>query len=155
QNTLVAISADGAGRKNLDTQDSATGYFGSIQQYEAQELLVQISHQDGSAETFYSYDYQGNYTKNTTATQDDLQKGYPTYLIATSGKQTLWSESRDGKNTLFIGDADAKNEKEVASLSEYKQYGWYTDNYLLVSKNSSELYILSKDGLKGGQTPIK
>ena len=40
----------------------------------------------------------------------------------------------------------------VASLSDYKTYGWYSDDYLLVSKNSSELYIMAKTGSKD---PIK
>jgi hypothetical protein len=37
-------------------------------------------------------------------------------------------------------------------LSDYDTYGWYSDNYLLVSKNSSELYVMDK---AGKQTALK
>jgi hypothetical protein len=50
---------------------------------------------------------------------------------------------RDGKNALFIGDTNAGNKKQIASLSEYSPYGWYSDSYVLVSKTSSQLYIMS------------
>jgi hypothetical protein len=67
-------------------------------------------------------------------------------LLSPSADQTFWSESRDGKNTLFIGDQGGQNGKQIASLSDYNTFGWFTDDYLLVSKNSSELYIMDKAG---------
>ncbi|HSX34352.1 MAG TPA: hypothetical protein VLF62_01790 [Candidatus Saccharimonadales bacterium] len=79
------------------------------------------------------------------------ESDYPTYLFSPSDSKTFWSEPRDGKNTLFVGDSEGKNQKEVASLSEYQTYGWYTEKYLLVSKNGSELYILPV----GGAAPLK
>ena len=72
-----------------------------------------------------------------------------------NGKTNFWSEERDGKNVLFIGDADAENSKEIATLSEYVPYGWFTDDYVLVSKNGSELYIMGRDGIKPGDVPTK
>ena len=54
-------------------------------------------------------------------------------------------------NTLFIGDSSGGSGKQIATLSDYDTYGWYTDDYLLVSKNGSELYIMP---VSGG-TPIK
>jgi hypothetical protein len=76
---------------------------------------------------------------------------YPTYLLSPSSNQTFWTDQRDGKNTLFVGDNDAKNQKTIASLSGYNIYGWFTDNYLLVSKSSSELYVMPV----AGGTPLK
>jgi Tol biopolymer transport system component len=69
-------------------------------------------------------------------------------LLSPSGSNSFWAEARDGKSALFVGDQDGKNPKQVASLSEYTSYGWFTDDYLLVSKGSSELYIMSKAGGK-------
>lgn len=73
-------------------------------------------------------------------------KTYPTFLQSPNSKQNFWSEPRDGKNTLLVGDADGKNGEQIEALSDYVQFGWYTDDYLLVSKKGSELYILAKDG---------
>lgn len=78
-----------------------------------------------------------------------------TYLQSPAGSATFWNESRDGKKSLFVGDQSGSNAKQIASLSDYQAYGWYTNNYLLVSKNDSELYILSKDGIKKDSEALK
>src|SRR5437016_2106406 len=41
--------------------------------------------------------------------------------------------------------------KTIANLSDYHPYGWYGDKYLLVTKNSTELYIMDVKGLPTGQ----
>jgi hypothetical protein len=71
---------------------------------------------------------------------------YPTYLLSPSGSKTFWADPRDGKYSLIVGDAEGKNGKQIAELSDYNAYGWYTDDYVLVSKGSSELYILPAAG---------
>jgi hypothetical protein len=52
----------------------------------------------------------------------------------------------DGKYNLFVGNQLGDDKKSVGTLGDYNTYGWYTDNYLLVSKSSSELYIMPKNG---------
>lgn len=80
---------------------------------------------------------------------DNYQNGgqYNTYLASPSGSSTFWSESRDGKSSLFVGDASGDGAKQVAALSDYQTYGWYGEDYLLTSKNGSELYILTSGGI--------
>lgn len=34
----------------------------------------------------------------------------------------------------------------MAQESDYSPYGWFTDNYLLVQKSGSELYVMVPDG---------
>lgn len=84
-----------------------------------------------------------------------LSSGYNTYLISPSGSATFWSESRDGKNSLFTGGADGVSSKQIATLSDYQTYGWYSGDYLLVSKNGSELYIFGSDGIKKDSEALK
>ncbi len=80
---------------------------------------------------------------------------YNTYLASPSGNLTFWSEPRDGKNSLFVGDAAGDNAKQIATLSDYQTYGWYGEDYLLASKNGSELYILSSGGIKKDSDALK
>jgi hypothetical protein len=116
---------------------------------EPSELYIYF--QSGSSEYFYDYE-AGKITQDTTLTADKFyETSYATYLVSPSDNQTFWGDQRDGKNALFVGDEDGKNQKQIASLSGYKTYGWYTDDYLLVSKNSSELYVMSPTG----GTPLK
>jgi hypothetical protein len=99
------------------------------------------------------YDYEdGKVTVDSSLTADGFYStSYPTYLLSPSGNNTFWAQQRDGKNTLFTGDENGNNQTQIASLSDYTPYGWYTDDYLLVSQNSSELYVLPA----GGGTPLK
>jgi len=145
---LDTIGADGSGHKVVKTFTPTNhSYYidAAARLYEPDGLYLSFENK------FYEYD------DGKVAETDDIDGNrfysdvYPTFLLSPSSKSTFWADQRDGKNALFIGDADAKNQKQIAALSEYTTYGWYTDDFLLVSKNSSELYIMGKDG----GTPLK
>jgi len=156
QNILYSINADGTGKKSLAILDANTTYVGNIIPYEPDELVVQISSINGDTPaTYYAYGTDGGYNKTNAPSQDVLFGNYPTFLASPSDKQVFWAEQRDGKNLLQIGDNHAEKPVQIASASDYNTYGWYTDRYLLVSKNSSELYILPAAPLASGQSPLK
>jgi len=157
QTTIISVQTDGKNKKilkNLEISGLNGGEANYLQStlYEPKGIYYHWNFKDASL--FYEYE-DGAIKDAKDLTDEKFSQPYPTYLQSPNTKQTFWSEPRDGKNTLFIGNDEGEDEKEVASLSEYKQYGWYTDDYLLVSKNDSELYILSKNGLKDGQSPFK
>lgn len=144
---LDAISADGTGHRTIKTFAPAT-ILSSLgletRLYEPTGMYIQFY--DGTKQTYYDYD-DGKVAADTTMNDTNFYNTpYPTYLLSPSGNNTFWGDQRDGKTTLSVGDKDGKNAKQIAALSEYNTYGWYTDNYLLVSKNSSELYVMSKTG---------
>jgi hypothetical protein len=106
------------------------------------------------------YEYEGGAVKLVEDTNDTkFYTSYPTYLASPSGNKTLWYEPRDGKNTLLIGDKEGNNAKEVGSLTDYTPYAWYgaNDEYILLSKSGSELYIAAANKVigEGGYTPLK
>jgi hypothetical protein len=156
QSGIYTISAGGSGAQTLKTFGYAQGQntFITSVPYEASKIYYQVVEKGSTG--FYAYS-DGKVTAKSDISDDFnkySQQGPNTYLLSPSGSNTFWSESRDGKNTLFVGDEDGENGKQVASLSAYQTYGWYTDNYLLVSKNNSELYIMPKSGSKDVQ-PVK
>jgi hypothetical protein len=117
--------------------------------YEPGGIYIQIT----SGGTVSYYEYEDGAIKSINITGEKYSSAYPTYLISPSGDKTFWYEKRDGKNTLFIGDNDGKNQKQIASLSDYTPYGWYGDNdqYVLLTKNGSELYIATPDTINNPQ----
>jgi hypothetical protein len=155
QDTLNAIRPDGTSKKEIKSLDASKSYFGSVVPHSPNSIYVQIIYSDGTPPANYELTNSGVLSQKNDLSSDYVFKPYPTYLLSPSDKATFWSEERDGKNTLFIGDDKGENGKQIASLSEYKPYGWFTDDYLLVSKSSSELYILPKGGLAKGQSAIK
>lgn len=162
---FYSIKADGSGKRTIKEYVVASGESFSnasvnfdAQVYDQHGFYFQgYSYGMASLDnTIYKYD-DGKLTaaanqSSVYANQD--QNGYPTYLASPSGSQTFWSEPRDGKTSLFVGDSDAQNARTVLSTSDYASYGWYTDSYLLVSKNSSELYIMSA-AASGNTQPLK
>lgn len=138
-NTVFSMQADGSNKKVIIEKNA--GVFGStyeLKLYNAGELYLR----DG--EKFYEY-AGGKLTEKADLKANDFYKTYPTYLVSPSGNTTFWAESRDGKNTLLLGNKDGEDGKAIAELRDYKQYGWFTEDFLLVSKNGSELFILAKD----------
>ncbi|HWT55886.1 MAG TPA: hypothetical protein VN031_02535 [Candidatus Microsaccharimonas sp.] len=145
--TLYSVHPDGSSKKSIKDFAVPTGtsyaYAVSLSQYEPYSVYVQVP--NGSTTTYYAYE-EGTITQRNDVTDDTWNKPYPTYLVSPSGKATFWSDVRDNKNTLLVGNNEGAAGKQIATLSNYVPYGWYSDNYLLVSKNGSELYVMPTDG---------
>jgi hypothetical protein len=150
--SLNTIHADGSSKRTVKTWDGVENQYGyggvflSTTPYDADGIYVATQATDPSH--LYKYENGQVSTVSGKTAQDVYGTQYNTYLFSPSNKQTFWSEARDGKQTLFVGDDDGNNGKQIATLSDYTAYGWYTDNYLLVSKNGSELYIMPTNGGK-------
>ncbi len=139
-------------KKDVKTFPSDQYYIQRVLPYQSNELYFDFYSQADGKEQFFEY---SNGTVDSVS-DADAQKisdnaAYPTYLVSPQDDKTFWSEQRDGKDTFFVGDADGQNGKQVAVLDDYQVYGWYTNDYLLVSTKGSELYILPATG----GTPLK
>jgi hypothetical protein len=146
--TMVSVKPDGTAKKTIKDFPVPAGetyYFVTLKLYAPGEIYAQVP--TGTSSTYYEYE-DGKIEQKPGVTSAVFDKNYATYLESPAGTQTFWGDERDGKNVLFVGDKAGKNEKQIAALSEYVPYGWYSDDYLLVSKDSSELYILPSDGSK-------
>lgn len=118
--------------------------------YKTSELSLSLTYTSADEAYYTGYSYTTNKYTYYEVTEDNSWKtadkapddtSQYTYFVSPDGKHLLWSEERDGKQTVFLGDSDAKNEQKLYSLSELKPYAWFTDKYALYSKKDSELYI--------------
>jgi hypothetical protein len=109
--------------------------------------IMYFSLQDDAGTTYYVYQ-NGNLTQSNTMTSATFYTTYPNYFTSPSGNQTFWSTVRDGQNALLVGDASSNNATTIATLTSDAAYGWYTDNYVLVSKDSNVLSIMPVGGGK-------
>lgn len=137
------------GQTKKDMKSFTADKHGQIEArlYAPKELYYAINSYDERRNTFFEYE-QG--IVKPVVLDDDafFQRTYATYLSSPSNKKVFWSEQRDGKDTFFTGNRIAEEQKQVAVIAENQVYGWYSDDYLLVSKNGSELYILPAEGGK-------
>jgi hypothetical protein len=130
--------------RNIAIPNGVAYTYISAVAYSPQVLYVQTSIGSQSS-VYYIYQYQNDSaTQSSTITNvsfNQVNQGQKKYLASPSNGATFWSEQRDGKNTLFVGDANGANGTQIATQSDYAPYGWFTDNYLLVQKGGNELYI--------------
>ncbi|HET7302467.1 MAG TPA: hypothetical protein VFI74_04015 [Candidatus Saccharimonadales bacterium] len=143
--TIRQINADGSGKKTLkDFGRSSTASYAYVNMYTYRPGLIRISIESTSSS---AYTYQiGGSVKDAPDLKNNFYADAHPYQTSPAGDKTFWAEARDGKQTLFVGDAKAENGKQIATLTEYYAYGWANDKYLLVSKNNTDLYILPVSG---------
>lgn len=143
---IYSAKASGSKQTVRDFDAGANAYF-NARLYKPNEIYFGLY--NNGAGSFY--EYKDGMLQGTTGFNGDIfGKFYPTYLVSPNGEATFWYEPRDGKNSLFIGNLNGENSKQAAALSEYVPYGWFTDDYLLVSKNDSELYIQAVSAVSSG-----
>lgn len=148
-----SVHADGSANhviKSFAAPGGSTvgGLYVDARLYEPQGIYLQFNL---DSKTILEYEDGAVKATNGVSEDDFYNNSYPTYLVSPGGNNTFWAEQRDGKNTLFVGDIDGANKKQIASMSDYAPYGWFSDQYVLVSKNASELYIMPA----AGGNPIK
>lgn len=150
--TLYSVNPAGGAKKTI--KSSTADKSVSMKLYEPQGLYLRIS----APSTFYEYE-DGKIKDVDGISDSKFDSFYPTFLVSPSAKKTLWYEPRDGKNTIFVGNETGKDAQTVGNSSDYTPYGWYgqNDEYILLTKNGSELYISSSTKVIGenGYQPLK
>lgn len=151
--SIIEMNADGSDKRILKEFTAQKNALIESRLYEPQEISYRVTIEGGNP-AFYSYE---NGSVSTVSNSDArFYSSYPTYLISPSGDKAFWHEYRDGKNTLFVGDKNGKNSTMIASLSDYLTYGWFSDDYLLLSKGGSELYIVpANKAFSADNQPLK
>lgn len=149
---IFQTGLNGENKKTLKEFDETDQNGLDAALYEPQEIYYKYRPNYTDKSQFFEFE-NGAVKSASNATDATFEKEYPTFLLSPSGDQSLWSESRDGKRRIYVGDANAGNPTEVFSGEDYLQYGWFGD-YVLISKNRSELFIMPKTGVGTG-APIK
>lgn len=102
------------------------------------QVYFRLGYSNGSIEAFR---FQPGKTAESVQVNDgELYNSQVIYLPSPDGKKTFWTEVRDGRRVSFIGNSDGANAEQV-STADYEAYGWLGENYVLYSKNGSELYV--------------
>ncbi len=156
ENAMHAVNPDGTDDETLLSFDA--GFYNNsydLTLTKPRELYIR---RYGSNYKYTYYEYNGEELEQIGKIDDEefyYSANKTTYLLSPAGDKTFWVESRDGKDSLLIGDTSGHLGKTIASLEDFNAYGWYGDDYILASRKSSELYILGVNGLKGGLHPVK
>lgn len=153
QNAIMSVRSDGSNKKTIRNFQAATYSGFNAKLYEPQEVYYAVY--KVGVESLDYLELEGGVLKPVDNGEAAFAKAYPTFLVSPNGQEVFWTESRDGKNALFIGGKNAENEQKLTLQSNFTPYGWMTEQYLLLQKDDSELYITTKDQIKNGAEPIK
>lgn len=148
---IVRINSDGSSKKVLKEipQQAQQNTYISARSAKPQEIYFSVEQSSYGADTQTTYLHYINgaiATATDSTGQTVFNQAAIDYYASPSGDQSFWSESRDGKYSIFIGDQKGGNAKQIASLSEYEAYGWASSSYVLVSKEDNGLYVMSVNG---------
>lgn len=147
---IVKTKPDGTGAQTVKSYDATTYQSYQQQPGTPSEVYFRLGGQDGvgNQRAWEYYKYENGTIQSTTEVNNNnfFSNTYPVYLVSPSASATFWSVPTDGKYNLFVGDQNGDKGTGIATLSDYNTYGWYSDDYLLVSKGGSELYIMPKKG---------
>jgi hypothetical protein len=158
-NVIMSASGDGSTKQTLKTFDGPEYQYAYGIAYKPDYIYYRIGGSDivgnRKPNTYYEY-VDGKFQPADEINDERFSKlestFYSAYLLSPSGSSTLWYEPRDGKNALFTGNESGTKPKQIAGLTDYIPYGWYSDNYILLSKSGSELFIAPSDY---SQAPMK
>ncbi len=139
--SIRVVQPNGQAKKDYQTFPASNVGFIQATQYKPTGIYYGVYSSVDNKMAYYNYDNQSVHSISSID-QSDLARDYPTYLISPSGSQTLWSELRDGRSTLLVGDNTGTVRKQITTSTNFSPYGWYGDSYLLVSQNNSQLFIL-------------
>jgi hypothetical protein len=149
--TIRTTQPNGQGKKDLLSLNPANVSYIQASVYQPGTMYYAV-YDDTNTAAYYTYQ-AGSVTANKSLTQAAFNQAYPHYYLSPDGSQTFWSQVRDGQNTLFTGDSSGQSQKQLTSSGTYLAWGWFGDNYLLVTdKDNSQLYIMP---LGGSKTPLK
>lgn len=138
---IMSVAAGGGELKTLRPLSAEAVQYIDAKAASPQSFYYGVFERSGASSLF---SLTGGNVESLPGVSDSLSKTYPTYLLAPNGNEAAWSDERDGKFTTLIGNQLGADGKEVLAMSEYRVYGWFGNDYLLLSKGDSELFIISR-----------
>jgi hypothetical protein len=144
QDKIAVISAIGKDSKTVFSVDTATK---SLDYTVHAPNAIYIAEYSKASQQVKYYDYAiGSQPQATELTNEQYYQDYYAYYASPNGKRVAWSDTKDGQPVALLGEPTSSDGKVVKGTEGYSEFGWYTDSYLLISKESSELYITTDQG---------
>lgn len=149
QHSLHTISSTGQNHKLVSTYEAEKYSHIQYRQRSPNSFYFYL-YGEGQQDSYFEY-VTGSQPKQADLDQEKFYESFPSHVLSPNGQKTVWSDVRDGKDVILIGDSGGNNSSSIASLEEYAVYGWMGNDYILISKKNSELYIMDTSG----SAPVK
>lgn len=149
--SIRGVQPDGQNKKDYQTFSNAG--LATIQAVLYQPQAVYYNVHNAAGQTYYNF---ANQTVDTTnLSSATFNQTYPAYLVSPNGTRTFWAGGQAGQSGIFVGDGSAAHPEQTTSDVSYAPYGWFTDKYIIVSKDHNELFAMPAGKEKSGWQPVK
>lgn len=91
-----------------------------------------------------SYQYLNGSITELNVTTEQLLQTTALYIPNQAG-QYIWDEPTNGANQVLVSDAGLRNKQLLTEPGEFHAFGWFGNEYVLLSSGGSELFILPAD----------
>ncbi len=147
--TLRSVTPSGLDKKDYQTFPATTTESMDIVRYQPTSLYLSVLDSSTSQTNYYTFS-NSNLTSSTISAAT-FSGTYPTsYYLSPSGNEYLWTANENGSNETYTTDVSTQNQKRISLPSDYLAYGWYNNQYILLTKDGS-LYIAPVSGTNSPQ----
>ena len=161
-NTIYSVQPSGSSKKSLkDLTPPANATYGYIGQNMAGPHLEYFaspttnSNDYSQGALFFKY-AKGNLTALNNFTVDDYNNPQPKGYVATSpsGDSLLYADTVDGQTVASVLDQSGAKQKLLTLHGVGSVIGWLTNDYILVSQDNSQLYVVSANPVNKKAQPL-
>jgi hypothetical protein len=161
-NAIYSVQPNGTNKKSLkDLTPPANATYAYIGQNMAGPHLEYFaspttnSNDYSQGALFFKYS-KGSLTALNNFTADDYNNPRPKGYIASSpsGTSLLYADSVDGQTVASVSDQSGTKQRLVALHGVGTVQGWLSDDYILVSQDNSQLYVVSADPTNKKAQPL-
>jgi hypothetical protein len=149
QNALYAFDMQ-AGTKQTVREFGSS--FGTTVQPTPDTIWLSVSSQQRT--TYYAFE-NNRLEESPNIQQAKFVAPTPRFFLTPNQSAAVWSEQVDGTFTTYIADTNLTNKSSRLSRSNWQAYGWYGDDYILLSQFDSELAVMHKSNPADIASPQK
>lgn len=142
---LVSVMSDGQNMRTI--RSYGKGKNSDLNWFNPTEIRFYIRDTiNTDDEKLYSYTGDGKVTE-IEGIASGIFDNENRYIVSPDGQKTAWAETRDGKSVIFVGSISGANPKQAAMFDDsFTVHGWFSNDYLILSKDDSSLYMMPAGG---------
>ena len=145
-NSVPATQTTYTGPTPLESLNSSADYATPPKIAQTSTTSIDYGFTNSSNNSVKYYTFSGGKASSSTASSIGSILNSPplssAYFLSPSGNHQMWSHISGNTVSIIVGDKNGNNQNTVANLPfGYVPYGWWSDDYLLLSKGST-LYII-------------
>ena len=155
---MSVVSADPEGLKINVIREWQAGYNAYLKSAQSSPVKLNIYIElDGVVISYYTFqDNQVTEQEKVAVAGFTDKNKFPVFYSNQSNISTVWAVKQNSKSSIYLANKKGDGALQIAATSGYDVVGWYDDDYILIENIlSSQIFVMSKQGIGSGIVPVK